>query len=198
MVDNEDGTFRIVGGHWRLEAVRYLNYKSVACNVLQKSDWDEEKQDIQMIRLNAIHGSVNAEKFVKLYEKYVSKWGDKVTAELFAMPKDTFENLIRETRKGLPDELKEKLDFIAECEAILADPKKVLAIISDETNEIIEKYGDDRKTEVVPHAIGQFDVKQLIPDEEMVVALTKGGYIKRLSPTVYRTQGRGGKGKQDP
>jgi DNA gyrase subunit A len=97
-------------------------------------------------------------------------------------------------RKKIEDELKEKLDFIADCEAILADPKKVLKIVADETQEIIEKYGDDRRTEVVPHAIGQFDVKQLIPDEEMVVMLTKGGYIKRLSPSIYRTQGRGGKG----
>ncbi|MFC1734235.1 DNA gyrase C-terminal beta-propeller domain-containing protein, partial [candidate division KSB1 bacterium] len=53
---------------------------------------------------------------------------------------------------------------------------------------------DERRTEVVPNAIGQFNVKQLIPNEEMVVILTKGGYIKRLSPAVYRTQGRGGKG----
>ncbi|MBN2096707.1 DNA gyrase subunit A [Candidatus Peregrinibacteria bacterium] len=97
-------------------------------------------------------------------------------------------------RQKIEDELKEKLDFIKECEIILADPKRVLAIISSETQEIIDKYGDDRRTEVIPNAIGQFNVKQLIPDEDMVVILTKGGYIKRLSPTVYRTQGRGGKG----
>lgn len=97
-------------------------------------------------------------------------------------------------RKKIEDELKEKLDFIKDCEAILADPKKVLAIISEETAEIIEKYGDERRTEVVPHAIGEFNAKQLIPDEPMVVMITKGGYIKRLSPSVYRTQGRGGKG----
>ena len=97
-------------------------------------------------------------------------------------------------RKKIEDELKEKLDFIKECEGILADPKKVLSIITKETQEIIDKYGDKRKTEVVPNAIGQFNVKQLIPDEPMVVILTKGGYTKRLSPTVYRTQGRGGKG----
>ena len=97
-------------------------------------------------------------------------------------------------RKKIEDELKEKLDFIKECEGILADPRKILAIISKETQEIIDKYGDKRQTEVVPNAIGQFNVKQLIPDEPMVVILTKGGYTKRLSPTVYRTQGRGGKG----
>ena len=97
-------------------------------------------------------------------------------------------------RKKIEDELKVKLDFIKECEDILGDPKKILKIISEESQEIMDKYGDKRRTEIVPNAIGQFDVKQLIPDEPMVAILTKGGYIKRLSPSVYRTQGRGGKG----
>ena len=97
-------------------------------------------------------------------------------------------------RKKIEDELKEKIDFIEECESILASPKKVLEIIISETKDIISKYSDDRKTEVIPSAIGQFNVTQLIPDEDMVVMLTKGGYTKRLSPSVYHTQGRGGKG----
>ena len=97
-------------------------------------------------------------------------------------------------RKKIEDELKDKLDFIKECEAILGDPKRVLSIIETEVDEIIEKYGDERRTEVVPHAIGKFNAKALIPNEDMIVALTRGGYIKRMSPSVYRTQGRGGKG----
>ncbi|MFH0838154.1 MAG: DNA gyrase subunit A [Patescibacteria group bacterium] len=97
-------------------------------------------------------------------------------------------------RKKIEDELKEKLDFIKECEGILGNPKKVLSIIQKETQEIIEKYGDERRTEVIPHAVGEFNAKALIPNEEMIVALTRGGYIKRMSPSVYRTQGRGGKG----
>jgi len=97
-------------------------------------------------------------------------------------------------RKKIEDELKIKLEFIKECEAILGDPTRVLAIIKEETNEILEKYADERRTEVVPHAIGKFNAKALIPNEEMIVARTTGGYIKRMSPTVYRTQGRGGKG----
>lgn len=97
-------------------------------------------------------------------------------------------------RKKIEDELKEKLDFIKECKTILASPKKILGIIEKETDEIIAKYGDVRRTEVVPHAAGEFNAKALIPNEPMIVALTRGGYIKRMSPTVYRTQGRGGKG----
>jgi DNA gyrase subunit A len=97
-------------------------------------------------------------------------------------------------RKKIEDELKEKLVFIKECQAILADSKRILAIISNENQEIIDKYGDERRTEIVPNAIGQFNAKQLIPNEPIIVTLTEGGYIKRLSPSVYRTQGRGGKG----
>ena len=97
-------------------------------------------------------------------------------------------------RKKIEDEYKEKMDFIEECESILASAKRVLDIISAETKEIKEKYGDDRLTEVIPNAVGEFNVKQLIPDEDMVIILTKGGYTKRLSPSVYHTQGRGGKG----
>ena len=97
-------------------------------------------------------------------------------------------------RQKIDDELKEKMDFIGECESILASAKKVLDIISKESEEIVEKYGDDRMTQVIPTAVGEFNVTQLIPDEDMVVMLTKGGYTKRLSPSVYRTQGRGGKG----
>jgi DNA gyrase subunit A len=97
-------------------------------------------------------------------------------------------------RKKIEDELKEKLDFIDECKAILASTKKVLKIVDNECEEIIKNYGDARRTEVVPHAVGEFSAQQLIPDEPMIVTLTKEGYIKRLQPSVYRTQGRGGKG----
>jgi len=97
-------------------------------------------------------------------------------------------------RQKIEDELTEKRKFIKECEAILKDPKKVLAIVKTETQDILDRYGDERCTEVVPHAAGEFNAKALIPNEPMMVTLTKDGYIKRMSPSVYRTQGRGGKG----
>lgn len=97
-------------------------------------------------------------------------------------------------RQKIEDELVEKLKFIAECEAILADPQKVIAIMKEELAEINEKYGDERKTEVIPHAIGKFSAKDTIPNKPMIVALTRQGYIKRLSPDTFRAQKRGGKG----
>ena len=97
-------------------------------------------------------------------------------------------------RQKIEDELKEKQKFIKECESILGNPKKILAIVKTETQDILDKYGDERRTEVVPHAAGEFNAKALIPNEPMIVTLTKDGYIKRMSPSSYRTQGRGGKG----
>jgi len=97
-------------------------------------------------------------------------------------------------RQKIEDELKEKKAFIKECKAILADPKRILKIVSAENQEIIDKYGDERRTQINIRPVGEFNALSLIPDEPMIVAITEGGYTKRMSPTVYRTQGRGGKG----
>ncbi len=97
-------------------------------------------------------------------------------------------------RKKIEDELKEKRIFIAECEAILKDKKRIDKIISNELKEIKDAYGDDRKTTIVSHAIGQFSAKDTIPNAPMIVALTSSGYVKRLSPMQFRAQHRGGKG----
>jgi len=97
-------------------------------------------------------------------------------------------------RKKIEEELKEKLDFIAECEAILKDKKKIDKIIVGELNDIKKAYGDERRTAIVPHAVGEFSAKDTIPNAPMIVTLTTGGYVKRLSPLQFRAQHRGGKG----
>lgn len=97
-------------------------------------------------------------------------------------------------RKKIEDELKETLAFIKECDIILKDPKKIDGIMKDETKEIARKYGDDRRTVVVPHAVGEFSAKDTIPNAPMIVTLTTHGYVKRLSPAQFRAQHRGGKG----
>ncbi len=97
-------------------------------------------------------------------------------------------------RKKIENELKETLAFIKECEGILKDPKKVDSIMKTELAEITKKYGDERRTVVVPHAVGEFSAKDTIPNAPMIVALTTQGYVKRLSPAQFRAQHRGGKG----
>jgi DNA gyrase subunit A len=98
-------------------------------------------------------------------------------------------------RSKIEDELKEKLALIDELEGILKDAKKVAKIMVKEFEEIKDAYGDARRTTIVPQALGDFSVKDTIPNEEMVVTLTKENYVKRVPPTAFRRQERGGQGK---
>lgn len=99
-------------------------------------------------------------------------------------------------RKKLEDELAELLKTIAKLEEILADEKKILAIVKNELVELVEKYGDERRTKVVPHELGKMNDEDLVPDEQVVVTLTSANYIKRSPIAEYKRQGRGGKGKR--
>jgi DNA gyrase subunit A len=100
-------------------------------------------------------------------------------------------------RKKIEDELKSIQELIKKLKEILANPKKILAIIKDETNEIKEKYGDDRRTRIIKGGVQILSVEDLIPDEENALVLTAGGYIKRTNPDEFRKQKRGGVGVVD-
>lgn len=100
-------------------------------------------------------------------------------------------------RKAIEDELKEKQKLIAELKALLASPKKILKVISDELTEIKEKYGDDRKTKVMKGSVKSISDEDLIPDKESVLVFTAGGYVKRTDPGEYKSQKRGGVGVVD-
>ncbi len=97
-------------------------------------------------------------------------------------------------RKKVDDELKEKRALIAELEDILKSSKKILGIIKREIVELKEKFGDERRTQVVKSAVGTFSAEDLIPEENVIITVTKSGYVKRLAPDTYRQQARGGKG----
>jgi DNA gyrase subunit A len=97
-------------------------------------------------------------------------------------------------RKKIDDELKEKRALIAELEGILQSKKKILGIIRKEVVELKEKFGDERRTQVVKSAVGTFSAEDLIPEENVIVTVTKSGYVKRLAPDTYKQQARGGKG----
>ena len=83
--------------------------------------------------------------------------------------------------------------LIADLEDILANEARQRQIISEELAEIVDKYGDDRRTQIIA-ADGDLSMEDLIPDEELVVSITRGGYAKRTRADQYRTQKRGGKG----
>lgn len=96
-------------------------------------------------------------------------------------------------RQKIIDRLNELEAVIADLEDILADPVRQRNIVRDELAEIVEKFGDERRTEIIA-ADGDLSVQDLVPDEDVVVTITRGGYAKRTKTDLYRTQNRGGKG----
>ncbi|RLL41726.1 DNA gyrase subunit A [Oceanobacillus piezotolerans] len=99
-------------------------------------------------------------------------------------------------REKIENEYNDLMKLIAELKAILADEQKVLDIIREELNEIKEKYGDERRTEITVGGADFFEDEDLIPEENIVITLTHKGYIKRLPTSTYRAQKRGGRGIQ--
>ncbi|AMT92513.1 DNA gyrase subunit A [Brevibacterium linens] len=84
--------------------------------------------------------------------------------------------------------------LIAEYNHILETPSRQREIVSEELNEIVERYGDDRRTKILAGFDGDVSIEDLIPEEEVVVTITRGGYAKRTQSNLYRAQHRGGKG----
>lgn len=97
-------------------------------------------------------------------------------------------------RLKVEQEWEEKKKIIDELESILASVKKMLAIVKKEVEELREKFGDARRTLIIPGPVGEFSMEDLVPQEECLVMLTDDGYIKRLPPDTFKSQHRGGKG----
>ncbi|HEY4478312.1 MAG TPA: DNA gyrase subunit A, partial [Candidatus Paceibacterota bacterium] len=122
------------------------------------------------------------------------KFSDKQATAILEM---RLQKLAGLERQKVLDELKEIQILIGELKEILGSEKKVRDIIKRELSEIKEKYGDDRRTRLIKHNLKDFNPEDLIADEESVLVLTMGGYIKRTNPDEYRRQKRGGVGVVD-
>lgn len=96
--------------------------------------------------------------------------------------------------EDLQREIKELQALIDYLEGLLKDHNKILNLIKDETRGLAEKYGDDRRTEIVASEVEQINVEDMIKDEDMVVMISRMGYIKRVPADKYKKQGRGGTG----
>ena len=96
-------------------------------------------------------------------------------------------------RQAIIDRLADLERTIADLEDILANEARQRQIVSDELGEIVEKYGEERRTQIIA-SDGDLSMEDLIPDEDLVVSITRGGYAKRTRADQYRTQKRGGKG----
>ncbi len=97
-------------------------------------------------------------------------------------------------RKKIQDEHDELQKTIAALKEILSSEANILKVIREELVEVREKYGDDRRTQIERKAVGNFSEEDLVPNEDVIVTITHGGYIKRMPSDTYKSQGRGGKG----
>lgn len=97
-------------------------------------------------------------------------------------------------RQKIYDEYDAVMKLITDLEDILAKPARIRAIVKKELEETKTKYGNDRRTEIRPEALGQLTALDLIAQEDVLISLTSNNYIKRLAPDTYKSQHRGGKG----
>ncbi|MFN2160215.1 MAG: DNA gyrase subunit A [Anaerolineales bacterium] len=97
-------------------------------------------------------------------------------------------------RQKIEDEHKATLERIAYLEDLLASPRKILNVIVDDLDELVEKFGDERRTHIAYEASEELSDEDLVPDESILISITQRGYIKRVAAKTFRTQSRGGRG----
>jgi DNA gyrase subunit A len=97
-------------------------------------------------------------------------------------------------RQKIEDEHRETMERIAYLEDLLASPKKILDVVKTDLGEIVEKYGDERRTHIAIDATEEFSEEDLVPDEAVLISITQLGYVKRVLAKAFRAQGRGGRG----
>jgi DNA gyrase subunit A len=97
-------------------------------------------------------------------------------------------------REKIETEHKEVKKTIKYLEDLLANPVKILALIKDDLKDVVDAYGDERRTHIAPDASEEFSDEDLVPDEAVLISITERGYVKRVAATTYRRQHRGGRG----
>jgi len=132
------------------------------------------------------------EAHVNLIKKF--KFSDLQASAILEMRLSRLANL---ERRKVEDELKEVQAFIEECVALLKSDKKMLAVIKGEIESIAKKFGNERSTKIIKGAAGVISEEDMVPDQEQVLVLTAGGYVKRTNPEEFRRQKRGGVGVID-
>ena len=172
--------------------------------IIRKTKFDKKKAeqrehilkgfDIALRNIDAVIKIIKGSKDKKDAQKNLIKKFKLTKIQADAILEMKLSSLARLERKKIEDELKEIQLKIKRLSAILKSPKKVKDIIKTELNEYKKKFGDNRKTKVFVKKADEISAEDLIPKERTVVTLTQKGLIKRLKPSIYHVQKRGGKG----
>lgn len=164
-----------------------LNKARERAHILEGLKMALDKIDLVIKTIRASKDKEEAK--IELMAKF--KFSERQTIAILEMRLQQLANL---ERQKIEDELKEKQALIKELEALLASEKKILGVIKAETAELRERYGEERKTQIISHGVKEFTVEDLIPNEPTIIMTTTDGYIKRVPPDTFRQQSRGGKG----
>ena len=162
-----------------LEGLRIaLDHIDLVIETIRRSSSPADAQE----RLAVIRPATGADVQFELSERQIQA--------ILSMPLQRLTGLERDK---IEDEYKGLMTTIEDQRGILASRERQMQIIKDEIDEITERFGDERRTEIV-YAAEEFDIEDLIAEEDMVVTISRSGYIKRLPPRAYRLQSRGGRG----
>lgn len=133
----EDGKkFRIVSGHHRWKAAQFIAFTDIPSTIIMAEDFDEDQQDMQLVRHNVIHGKMSPARFVKLYDKHVQTYGQEMMAEMFGFAdQDMLDELIKQAEKSIPNDMKKKFKEAAAEIKTVDDLAKLL-------NTLFTAYGD--------------------------------------------------------
>ncbi|MDH5491513.1 MAG: DNA gyrase subunit A [Myxococcales bacterium] len=169
----------------------------VVRTIRESSDPEEARRRLQQLPLHGLEAFVRRagrpeSEIERAKERGEYRLSERQSKAILEMRLSRLTGLEREK---LANEYGELCELIARLEAILAQEILMRKVIVDELQEIRERYGDERRTEVV-EAEGDISIEDLIADEEVVVTLSHEGYIKRVPLSEYRSQGRGGKGQK--
>ncbi len=180
----------------------FLNFRIEVVRRRTRFDLDRAKE-----RFHILEGLDKALDSIDAVIKTIRSSKDRETAKINLMKKFGFtdiqastilemrlQTLVNLERDKIKKELEEKRKLIKELTLILKEPKKILGLIKKELGEIVQKFADKRRTEVIDSEISEFKKEDLIKDEEVIISLTSDGYIKRLKTDSFKVQKRGGKG----
>ncbi|MFA6354695.1 MAG: DNA gyrase subunit A [Candidatus Paceibacterota bacterium] len=180
----------------------YLAYRKIV--VRRRTEFDLRKAEERAHILTGLAMALNAiDKIISTIKRSANREEAKVNLiknfkfseiQAVAILEMRLQALAALEREKIESELKEKLELIKELNLILKGPTRILKIIKEELAELKSKYGDERRTKVVGAGVTAFREEDLVPQEEAVISLSAGGYIKRMPPTSFKSQHRGGKG----
>ncbi len=149
---------------------------------------------IAMDHIDAVISTIRKSETKEIAHEQLTKQYNLSDIQAKAILEMRLQTLAGLERQKIEDELAEKMALIMELEGILADVQKILKIMQDELAEIKEKYADPRRTEIIPYALDSISKKDTIPNEKVIVMISRENYIKRLPTQAFKAQHRGGKG----